>query len=236
MKPQKLNGENYVNWKFKLMTVLESFNAWSIVCGDEPNPTSPALVPEWNKRETKAKVTLWMIVKDNVIPHIRNCETSKVTWDMLRSLYETRDANRVLFLKSKLLSINMETNEGVSKFISHIKDLSDKLGDIGEIVDNTDLVTITLKGLVPDYKVFILALSATKIPPIFLELTGILIQEEERMKNYDLYAQGSDFALMARGRYAHRGKPWNRDKGKPWKVDIGKFHVTHTSMAQNDPI
>ena len=32
----KLNGENYVNWKFKMMTVLESANAWLIVTGDEP--------------------------------------------------------------------------------------------------------------------------------------------------------------------------------------------------------
>ena len=42
----------------------------------------------------------------------------------------------------------MEVNEGVSKFISRIKDLTDKLGDIGEVVESIDLVTITLKGLV----------------------------------------------------------------------------------------
>ena len=24
----KLNGENYLNWKFKMMTVLESANVW----------------------------------------------------------------------------------------------------------------------------------------------------------------------------------------------------------------
>ena len=45
-------------------------------------------------------------------------------------------------MKTKLLSIKMEANESVSKFISHIKDLSDKLGDSGEKVNNIDLVTI----------------------------------------------------------------------------------------------
>jgi len=29
----KLNGENYVNWKFKLQTVLELFGGWTIVNG-----------------------------------------------------------------------------------------------------------------------------------------------------------------------------------------------------------
>ena len=99
----KLNGENYVNWKFKMMIVLESANAWSIVTGNEPRPTTAALLPDWNKRELKAKLTLRMSIKDNIIPHIRNCTTSKATWDTLKGLYQTTHANQVLFLKIKLL-------------------------------------------------------------------------------------------------------------------------------------
>ena len=60
------------------------------------------------------------------------------------------------------------------------------MGDIGEVVESSDLVTVTLKVLLPDYKVFISALVAREKPPNFEELTGILIQEEERMKNYNL--------------------------------------------------
>ena len=127
----------------------------------------------------KAKLKLRMSIKDNIIPHITNCTTSKETWDTLKGLYQTTDANWVLFLKTKLLSIKMEANEGVSKFISRIKELSDKLGDIGEVVESFDLVTATLKGLVPDYKVFISALAAREKPPKSEELTWILIQEEE---------------------------------------------------------
>ena len=120
----------------------------------------------------------------------------------------------------------MEANEGESKFIYRIKDLSDKLGDIGEVVESTDLVIISLKGLVLDYKVFISALAAREKPSTFEEIIGILIQEEERMKNYDLDSQGSDLALIARGRQPHRGKPWNKNKCK--------FHTQHKIMAQPD--
>jgi len=222
----KLNGENYVNWKFKLQTVLELFGGWTIVNGTEQKPTDPALLADWNKREARAKVTLRMSVQDKIIPHIRNCDTSKKTWDTLKSLYETTDANRVLFLKTKLMSIKMEANEGVSKFISRIKDLSDNLAAIGEEVDSTDQVTIALKGLLPDYRVFISALAAREKPPNFVDLTGILLQEEERMKNYDQDAKSSDLALMARGKYMHRGKPWGRpwngDRGSSWNRDRGK--------------
>lgn len=150
----KLDGENYVNWKFKLMTILEGNNLWSIVSGDEPKPTVAGSIPDWERGETKAKVLLRMSVKDNIIPHIRDCKTSKETWDTLKGLYETTNTNRILFLKTKLLSLKMEANESISNFISRVKDLSDKLGDIGEKVCNTDLVTIILNGLVQDYQIF----------------------------------------------------------------------------------
>ena len=171
----RLDGENYVNWKFKIITVLEAYNLWLIVKGDETKPQPPTNTKDWKKHEMKARVLLRMSVKDNIIPHIRDCETSKATWDTLKGLYETTNANHILFLKTKLLSIKMDTNESISNFVSRIKDLSDKLGDIGEKVSSTDLVTVTLKGLVPDYKVFISALSARPTPPTFEELAGILL-------------------------------------------------------------
>jgi hypothetical protein len=94
----------------------------------------------------------------------------------------------------------MESNESISTFISRIKDLSDKSGDIGEEVFSSDLVTITLKGLVQDYKLFILALVARPSPPTFGDLSGILLQEEERMKNYYLNSSGPYLELIAKGR------------------------------------
>ena len=91
----KLNGENYVNWKFKLITVLESLILWQIVKGDEQNPTDSLSLSDQNSRETQAKVFICMSLKDNIIPHIRNSKTSKDTWDKLKGLYETYDSNRI---------------------------------------------------------------------------------------------------------------------------------------------
>ena len=70
----------------------------------------------------------------------------------------------------------------------------------------TDLVTITVKGLVQYYKLFISSLSARENPPTFdeLQFTGILLQENERMKNYNKEANGLDLGLIARGRKPHR--------------------------------
>lgn len=162
----------------------------------------------------KVKVLLRISIKDNIIPHIRDCASSKHTWETLKGLYETTNANRILLLKTKLLSIKMEANESINNFVSRIKDLSDKLGDIGEKVSSSDLVTIALKGLVQQYKVFISALLVRPTPPTFDELARILLQEEEKMKIFELDSNDSDLALIARGKRSFRGRPWDRNRGR----------------------
>lgn len=71
----------------------------------------------------------------------------------------------------------MEENESVSSFLSRIKEVKDKLSDIGQTVANDDLVTITMNGMTDDYQMFITGLNAREKPPSFEELTGILLRE-----------------------------------------------------------
>ena len=49
----KLGGENYGNWKFKLQTLMEGNNTWAIVSGAEVKPVSPqatdATIQDWER-------------------------------------------------------------------------------------------------------------------------------------------------------------------------------------------
>jgi len=93
-----------------------------------------------------------MSVKDIIIPHIS--KASKETWDILKGLYETINSNRIMFSNTKLLSTKMEANENIATYVFRIKDLCDQLSKIGEKVSKSDIVTITLKGLIRYYHVF----------------------------------------------------------------------------------
>ena len=84
-----------------------------------------------------------------------------------------------MFLKNKILSINMEENETIASFISWFKYLENILVDISEIVAHADLVTITMNGMIDDYQMFITGISAREKIPKFEELAGMLMQEEE---------------------------------------------------------
>ena len=167
-------------------------------------------IQEWDKKENKAKVLLRMYVKDNITPHIRDAKTSKEISKELKDLYETNNTNRIIFLKSKLLRIKMDINEYVSTFLEQIKDMKDKLGDIGEKMSNIDLVTIALNGMLEDYQMFITGLAARENVPTFKELKGILLQEEERRAN--LKPQNSDLALWTKKRFP-KGKPGEGGRG-----------------------
>ena len=94
------------------MSDLESYNAWSIAASDEVKPTNGALIQYWNRRESKAKVMLRMSIKDNIIPHTRNCDTYKESWDMLKGVYETPHANQVLFFKLNCCQLRWKLMKG----------------------------------------------------------------------------------------------------------------------------
>eukprot|EP00253_Pinus_taeda_P021339 PITA_21339 len=204
----KLNGTNYTNWKFKLQTLLEGSSAWSIVIGDEQKPTvlvggTTTLIHDWDKRENKVKVLLKISIKDNITPHIRDCISSNEIWTTLKNLYETQNTNHIVSLKGKLFYVRMEENESAARFITQIMDLKEKLGDIGEKVSDSYLVTITLNRMMDEYEMFITRLSARDKAPTFKELIIILVQEEERQQN--LRPQSVVLALMVKKK-PYKGK------------------------------
>jgi hypothetical protein len=38
----KLDGSNFVNWKFKMQTLMEGYGVWTITKGDEARPDASA--------------------------------------------------------------------------------------------------------------------------------------------------------------------------------------------------
>ena len=163
--------------------------------GDEPRTaTGSASVPDSEKRESRARKMLKMSVKDCIILHIREGKLANEIWGVLKELYEIKNSNCLMFLRSKIMSMKLEENETIASFVARIKDLKNRLSDIGHTIDDTDLVTITMNGVTNDYQIFITRMNAREKIPKFEELTGM--QEEERIST--LKPKSSDIALMAK--------------------------------------
>jgi hypothetical protein len=121
----------------------------------------------------------------------------------------------------------MDGNESISSFLGHIKKVKDKIENIAEIISNTDLVTVTLNGMLEDYHMFIACLAAREKPPTFEELKGIFLQEEERHGN--LKPHDADLALWSNkrsleGRSGERSRGGSSSqRGSSWQRDSFRF-------------
>jgi hypothetical protein len=126
----------------------------------------------------------------------------------------------------------MDGNESVSSFFGLIKEVKDKLVNIGKIVSNTDLVTITLNGMVVDYHMFITGLAAREKPHMFEELIGILLQEEEKHGN--LKPRSKDLALWSNNKSA-RGRSGVTGTGDNSWQRCGSWKRGNSSQRRQSP-
>ena len=99
-------------------------------------------------------------------------------------------------------------------FISRIKDLNDKLCDIGESISSTDLVTVTLNGMLDEYQMFIIGLLVRVKTHTFDDLAGIFMKKEEQRRIVKQKSPNLDLELMAKGKQPFKGKQWEKNKGK----------------------
>ena len=107
----------------------------------------------------------------------------------------------------------MEVNKSVSEFLSKVKELRDKLANVGEQVSSNDLVIVTLNGMVSDYHVFITSLAARENTPSFENLVGILLREDKRKMHVGNGSQNVESALMVKDKKPYIGKQWSNNKG-----------------------
>ncbi len=87
-----------------------------------------------------------MSVSHSMIVHIQDAKSSKQAWDTLVKMYNTNTQARKMQLKQKLH--NLQKNKmNISDYSTKVKNLADALASIGALVDDEDLVVVTLNGL-----------------------------------------------------------------------------------------
>ena len=68
-------------------------------------------------------------------------------WNTLKDLYQKSSDQRKLALKDKLQKIKCEKDNMISAYLNKLTTCRDKLGSVGIMIDNDDMVSISLLGL-----------------------------------------------------------------------------------------
>ena len=105
----KLDGTNYTLRKFKITSILDSYELLETVLGTDqepqamPDPNNPnAMIPPdanllraWKHRNADALCALVTSTSDSVLTLIQHTTKAFEAWNILRNQYETRNQTRI---------------------------------------------------------------------------------------------------------------------------------------------
>jgi hypothetical protein len=178
----KLNGANWVNWKFRMEMVLEEKDLWGVVIGEEEEPSSSATPVEkatYKKRQKKALTLIALGVEDSQLSHIRTCKTATEAWTKLVAVHEAKGIANKLLLSDQFRQLKLNAGETLADFCARVEEFASRLDGIDVHKDESEVMLTILGGLPPSYRGLVQALEAN--PTLTLEqCKARLLHEDTR--------------------------------------------------------
>ncbi|KAG5895417.1 hypothetical protein JTB14_029428 [Gonioctena quinquepunctata] len=180
----KLDGKNWIVWRFQTSVILKGRGLYEFVNGDNPKPTQAEEVSKWLKENAKAQELLVTRMEQGPLTHLLSCETAKDMWSKLKSIYDKESVVKLHLLQQQFFTMSFG-DENMSTYISQLEEIKNKLKQAGEELSEKMVLTKILMSLPEKYKHFRSAWESVPIEKQTLdELTSRLLIEEERVKSY----------------------------------------------------
>lgn len=118
---EKLEGvDNFRAWKYRVMLILEENDLEGFIEED-------ILEPEEDEAKAKHKKTLIMTkriivdsIKDHLIPHVSSLKTPKQMFEALSRLYEGKNINLKMTLRTQLKNVKMQDSESIQSYFTRV--------------------------------------------------------------------------------------------------------------------
>ena len=164
-----------------MSVVLKEKNIWNYVSYIVVDPTTDPIALDLHEvKEAKAQRIILDGVKDHLIPHLVEKKTTQEMWDALKNLFEAKNENRKMALKDKLHDTKMGKGERVSSYLTWVAQVKDELAAVGEVISDSELVRIALKGFTKEWEVFVKCVVGREYLPDWSRLWDDFTQEEIR--------------------------------------------------------
>ena len=99
----KLDGaSNFVIWKARILSVLDEHRINHIIESTVAVPVDADSLKKYEEAQAKAKRLIMDGVKDHVVPHIAEKNTSHEMWTSLTTLYQGTSVQRRMLLENQL--------------------------------------------------------------------------------------------------------------------------------------
>ena len=146
-------SSNYIAWKDRMEAMLDDNGLKEFIDAEVPKPTSSdvAVIEAWKKKTAKCRRTLLEGVKDHILSSLHGKASPLLMWKALTDLFQSKSDQRKLALKDKLRNIKMEKSDSMPKYLTKFTQCRDELGSVGVTVDDEELVSLALLGLLKSW-------------------------------------------------------------------------------------
>jgi hypothetical protein len=106
---EKLEGpDNFRTWKYIISLVLEENDLSEYVMEEVAKPEEEEAKGKYRKNLIRAKRIIADSIKDHLIPHVSSLKTPKEMFDAVSRLYEGRNINKKMALRTQLKNVKMQ--------------------------------------------------------------------------------------------------------------------------------
>jgi hypothetical protein len=121
---EKLEGvDNFRAWKYRVMLVLEENGLKGFIEADIPKPEGDEDKPKHKKSLVKAKRIIVDSIKDHLIPHVSSLKTPKKMFDALSRLYEGKNVNKKMALRTQPKKVKMQDSESIQSYFTRVSQI-----------------------------------------------------------------------------------------------------------------
>ena len=214
LRIEKLNSENYYNWKFDVKMLLVGKDLWDIVTGEEIVDDE---MPErdrasYKKRDNKALSVICLALSNNLKIYVRNAKSAQEAWNSLANHFEEKTLSRKIEFRKKLYEARMG-NSTMVEHVNNLRTISEHLEALEDGVLEKDLVMILLSSLPPEYNNLITTLETLKEERLTWEyVRDRVLTEYERKKDPYKPKDGTEALFVGGG-----GNSKNSPQGKNYQ-------------------
>jgi hypothetical protein len=114
--------ENFYAWKYRIGLVLEETDLAKFFKGEITEPDDATEKAKHQKDTIRAKRIIANSIKDHLISYVSSKKTLKEMFDSLTILYEGKNINRKMNLRTQLKNKRMQKGETIQEYFSRISE------------------------------------------------------------------------------------------------------------------
>ena len=123
---EKLEGtDNFRAWKYRVMLVLEENDLEGFIEANIPEPDGDEDKAKYKKSLVKAKRIIADSIKYHLIPHVSSLKTTKQMFDALSRLYEGKNINRKMTLRTQLKNVKMQDSKSIQSYFTRVSQIKE---------------------------------------------------------------------------------------------------------------